>query len=94
MKEQDFVKAAKSNGATSLRQMVQYILPNALPPLFVTFSFSIASAILAESGLSFLGLGVRAVSYTHLDVYKRQVLYHIFAYLRKLAYQGSFVSSK
>lgn len=59
IKEQEFVEAAKACGATNTRQMVQYILPNALSPLLVRFSFCFASAILAESGLSFLGLGVQ-----------------------------------
>lgn len=59
IRELEFVEAAKACGATSLRQMVQYILPNALSPLLVRFSFCFASAILAESGLSFLGLGVQ-----------------------------------
>lgn len=58
VKEQEFVEAARACGATSGRQMFQYILPNSLAPLFVQFSFSVASAILQESGLSFLGLGV------------------------------------
>lgn len=58
MKEQEYVEAARASGATNLRQMFQYILPNSLAPLFVQFSFSVASAILQESGLSFLGLGV------------------------------------
>ena len=58
VKEQEYVEAARASGATNLRQMFQYILPNSLAPLFVQFSFSVASAILQESGLSFLGLGV------------------------------------
>lgn len=58
VKEQEYVEAAKASGATNLRQMFQYILPNSLAPLLVQFSFSVASAILQESGLSFLGLGV------------------------------------
>lgn len=58
VKEQEFVEAARACGATNLRQMFEYILPNSLAPLFVQFSFSVASAILQESGLSFLGLGV------------------------------------
>ena len=59
VREQDYIIAARSNGAGALRQMVQYVLPNSLSPLFVTFSFSVASAILQESALSFLGLGVK-----------------------------------
>lgn len=64
IKEQEFVMAAKASGATNARQMVQYILPNSLSPLFVTFSFGVASAILQESGLSFLGLGVKVPTAT------------------------------
>ncbi|MDO4332719.1 MAG: ABC transporter permease [Eubacteriales bacterium] len=59
IKEQDFVTAAKATGATSFTQMVRYILPNSMSPLFVSFSYSMASAILQESCLSFLGLGVQ-----------------------------------
>lgn len=59
VKEEVYVEAAKSTGATDLTQMVKYILPNSLAPVFVTFSFAVAGNILAESGLSFLGLGVQ-----------------------------------
>ena len=59
VKEQEYVEAAKASGATNLRQMLKDILPNSLAPLFVAFSFQVASAILQESGLSFLGLGVQ-----------------------------------
>lgn len=59
IKEQDFVTAAKATGATSFTQMVRYILPNSMSPLFVSFSYSMANAILQESCLSFLGLGVQ-----------------------------------
>lgn len=59
VKESVYVEAAKSTGATNLTQMVKYILPNSLAPVFVTFSFAVAGNILAESGLSFLGLGVQ-----------------------------------
>jgi len=59
VKEEIYVEAAKSTGATDFTQMVKYILPNSLAPVFVTFSFAVAGNILAESGLSFLGLGVQ-----------------------------------
>lgn len=58
VKEQEYLEAARACGASHGRQMFGYILPNSLAPLFVQFSFSVASAILQESGLSFLGLGV------------------------------------
>ncbi len=59
VKQEVYVEAARSTGATNLTQMVRYILPNAMAPVFVTFSFAVAGNILAESGLSFLGLGVQ-----------------------------------
>lgn len=59
LKERDFVLAAKSMGADDMRIIFRHILPNALAPVFVTATFRIAGAILLESGLSFLGLGVQ-----------------------------------
>ena len=53
VKQEVYVEAARSTGATNLTQMVRYILPNAMAPVFVTFSFAVAGNILAESGLSF-----------------------------------------
>ncbi len=57
-KEREFVVAAKSLGATNFRIMFQHILPNTLSPLAVQATFSLAAVIIAEAGLSFLGLGV------------------------------------
>lgn len=54
----DFVTAARSLGCGPIRIMVRTILPNVSSPIIVQFSLSLASAILIESGLSFLGLGV------------------------------------
>lgn len=59
LKERDFVTAAKASGAGSLRIIFNHVLPNALSPVFVSATFGIAGAILIESGLSFLGLGVQ-----------------------------------
>jgi len=58
LKERDFVFAARAIGANDLRVIARHILPNALSPVFVSATFGIAGAILTESGLSFLGLGV------------------------------------
>jgi len=58
-RELDFVNASRSLGATSKRIWLQHIFPNMLPTLFVQVSFSFAGMILAESSLSFLGLGVQ-----------------------------------
>lgn len=59
VKEQEYVEAAKSIGATRIVQMVRYILPNSFAPLLVAFSFGTASAIIQESSLSFLGVGIQ-----------------------------------
>ncbi len=57
-KERDFVLAAHSLGATNLRIMFKHIFPNTISPLAVQATFSLAGVIIAEAGLSFLGLGV------------------------------------
>ena len=54
----EFVQAAQSLGFSSARTIFKHALPNALAPVFVSIAFGIASAILIESGLSFLGIGV------------------------------------
>lgn len=59
LRERDFVVAARALGAGSLRLMFGHMLPNALAPVFVAATFGVAGAILTESGLSFLGLGVQ-----------------------------------
>jgi peptide/nickel transport system permease protein len=57
LREKEFVEAARSLGAAPLRQVVRHILPNALGPVIVAGSLDVAVAIIAESSLSFLGLG-------------------------------------
>lgn len=59
LKETDFVSAAKAVGVSDKRLMFRHILPNALSPVFVAATFGVAGAILIESSLSFLGLGVQ-----------------------------------
>ena len=54
----EYVEAARALGASDLRIMVRTILPNVGAPLLVQLSFAIAAAVVLESGLSFLGLGV------------------------------------
>jgi peptide/nickel transport system permease protein len=56
----DYVAAAQSLGASDTRIMLRHVLPNAIAPVLVAMSFGVASAILTESGLSFLGIGVPA----------------------------------
>ncbi|MBZ0155936.1 MAG: ABC transporter permease [Alphaproteobacteria bacterium] len=59
LKERDFIAAARAIGASDFRLIFRHIIPNALSPVFVAATFGIAGAILTESGLSFLGLGVQ-----------------------------------
>ena len=58
IKSLEFVQASKSLGFSAVRTIFKHALPNALAPVFVSIAFGIASAILIESGLSFLGIGV------------------------------------
>ncbi|WP_332695815.1 ABC transporter permease [Bosea sp. (in: a-proteobacteria)] len=57
LREKEFVEAARAQGATKTRQMVVHILPNAIGPVIVAATIEVSSAIIAESTLSFLGLG-------------------------------------
>jgi peptide/nickel transport system permease protein len=57
IREKEFVEAARGLGAPPLRQVARHILPNALGPVIVAGSLDVATAIIAESSLSFLGLG-------------------------------------
>ena len=59
-KELEYILAAKSLGASHIRIMARHLLPNILQPVLVQATIAIAGAILAESTLSFLGLGVLA----------------------------------
>ncbi len=59
LRERDFVQAARAMGAGHGRLIVRHILPNALAPVLVSASLGVASAILTESSLSFLGIGVQ-----------------------------------
>jgi peptide/nickel transport system permease protein len=57
LREKEFVEAARSLGARPLRQVWRHILPNAMGPVIVAATIDVAAAIIAESSLSFLGLG-------------------------------------
>jgi peptide/nickel transport system permease protein len=59
LREREFILAAKALGASDLRVMLRHMLPNALAPVMVSATLGVAGAILTESALSFLGLGVQ-----------------------------------
>lgn len=58
VKENDYVLAERAIGAGNLRIMFSHILPNCFPPLIVLVTMQMGSAILAEAGLSFIGVGI------------------------------------
>jgi peptide/nickel transport system permease protein len=59
LKEQDFVLAARATGTRNLSIILQHILPNSVAPIVVAATLSVGNAILTESYISFLGLGVQ-----------------------------------
>ena len=58
LREQDFVAAAKALGISDMRIIFRHVMPNAVAPVLVSATLGIASAMLTEAGLSFLGFGV------------------------------------
>ena len=59
LRERDFVEASRALGATNRRIIVQHMLPNAIGPIIVNATLTVALSIILESTLSFLGLGVQ-----------------------------------
>jgi peptide/nickel transport system permease protein len=58
IKENDYILAQRAMGASNMRVMFRHILPNAFPPLIVLMTMQLGALILAEAGLSFLGIGI------------------------------------
>ncbi len=59
IREREFILAARSQGAGDLRIIIKHIIPNAMAPVLVSATLGVAGAILTESALSFLGIGVQ-----------------------------------
>lgn len=59
LREQDFVLAARAVGATTRQIMLKHLVPNALGPVIVSFTFSMSSAMILEASLSYLGIGIQ-----------------------------------
>lgn len=78
IKNRQFVEAAQALGANTGRIMFRHILPNALGPIIVAASLGVADAIISESGLSFLGLGIQPPTATWGNMLKN-ALDQIFA---------------
>jgi peptide/nickel transport system permease protein/oligopeptide transport system permease protein len=62
LKESDYVEAARSIGVSKRNIVLRYIMPNCMPTLIVLFTLNVPAAILTESSLSFLGLGIQPPS--------------------------------
>lgn len=58
LKEQEFVLAARTLGASPMRIILKHLIPNSMGPILVNITFGVPSAIFAEAGLSFIGLGI------------------------------------
>ena len=59
IREQEYIQAAKTAGIPTIKILFSEVLPNAIPPVWANISFRVAGAILTESSLSFLGMGVQ-----------------------------------
>ena len=59
VKSEDYVQSARALGASDLRIIARHVFPNVMPPLIVQATITIATAIIAEASLSFLGLGLQ-----------------------------------
>lgn len=58
LRQKDFIMAAESTGATSIRLIWRHLLPNALSPIIVAITFGVPTAIFTEAALSFIGVGI------------------------------------
>lgn len=78
LKSSEYVEAARSIGVGRFTIMLRHILPNCIPSLIVLFTLNIPSAILSESSLSFLGIGIKApqASWGLMASTGRQFLYN------------------
>ncbi len=59
IKENDYIMAERSMGATNLRMMMRHLMPNSFPPIIVMITLQLGTMILAEAGLSFIGIGIQ-----------------------------------
>jgi len=59
IRENDYILAERAMGSSNIRTMLKHILPNALPPMIVLITMWLGLTILAEAGLSFLGIGIK-----------------------------------
>jgi peptide/nickel transport system permease protein len=80
LSSQPFPQAARALGSSDFRVIVRHLLPNALGPILVSATFGVASAILIESSLSFLGFGMQAPTPSWGDILSDARRYIDFAW--------------
>lgn len=80
LRDSDFATAARATGLSDARIMFRHILPNAMAPILVNATFGIAGAILIETSLSFLGLGVRPPTASWGEILSQSKSYVDFAW--------------
>lgn len=80
LRDSDFATAARATGLSDARIMFRHILPNAMAPILVNATFGIAGAILTETALSFLGLGVRPPTASWGEILSQSKNYIDFAW--------------
>lgn len=75
VREKDYVESAKAVGTKNGKILTRYVLPNAFAPVIIAFTFRTAQAIITESSLSFLGLGVQppAASWGNILYYAQSI---------------------
>jgi peptide/nickel transport system permease protein len=91
LKEREFVIAARANGATDLRIILRHVLPNTMGVIIVAATLTMASAILAESALSFLGFGIQPPTASWGNMLQNaQRFFRVYPFLAILP--GAFIS--
>lgn len=75
VREKDYVESARAIGAKNGEILLRYVLPNSFAPVIISFTFRTAQAIITESSLSFLGLGVQppAASWGNILYYAQSI---------------------
>ncbi|HPY45244.1 MAG TPA: ABC transporter permease [Sphaerochaeta sp.] len=79
VRQKDYVEAAKVSGCKTPKILISEILPNVLSPVWVTLTFGVASAILTESTLSFLGVGVQPPAASWGNLIREALSYSILS---------------
>ncbi len=91
IKEQEYILAAKTIGASTSRLLVRHLIPNAMGPIIVSLAMSIPSAIFTEAFLSFIGIGI-AVPIASWGTMAQEATQNLNAYPYQLLFPAIFIS--